>query len=111
VSSDVSGEAVNRPHYSRFKLQGENRFIARVHSNKEYKVGSIYIPNIDTAQDIETTGEVLFVSPIFDHEKFPDIQPGAQVKVIINSWHTFDCLGDKLAIGDAEYVIACYDPF
>jgi len=74
-------------------------------------VGGIYIPNTDETQDIETTGEVLSVSPNFDETLFPDIKPGAQVKVVINSWHTFDCHGEKLAFGDADYVIACYDPF
>ena len=112
MSEPIQTEAVNRPHYSRFKLQGENRFLAKVHQNKEHQTKSgIVIPDTKMTQDIPTTGEVVAVSPIFDHAKYPDIKEGAQVKVIINSWSMFDCLGEMMAIGDADYVIACYDPF
>lgn len=105
-------EAVNRPHFKRFKLQGENRFLARVHSNQEFKTNTgIIIPDTKQTQDIPTTGEVLMVSSKFDHEKYPDIKEGAQIKVVMNSWSMFDSIDGTLAFGDADYVIACYDPF
>lgn len=105
-------ETLNRPHHSRFKLQGRNRFLARVHTNKEYvAAGGIIIPDTKATQDIPTTGEVVAISDCFDAELYPDVKPGAQIKVVINSWSTFDCLGETLAVGDADYVIATYDPF
>jgi len=105
-------ELLNKPHHSRFRLQGRNRFLAKVHENKEYVVGGgIIIPDTKMTQDIPTTGEVVKISDNFDHELYPDVKPGAQIKVVINSWSTFDCLGEKMAVGDADYIIACYDPF
>lgn len=103
-------EALNRPHYKRFKVQGEDRFLAAVHKNAEYKsVGGLVIPNTEVTQDIETTGVVLAISPKFDHEKYPDVVVGANIRVVLNTWATFTCHGDKLAFGSAEYVIAAYD--
>ena len=105
-------EALNKPHHSRFKLQGENRFLARVHDNKEMQTASgLIVAATKVTQDIPTTGEVVALSPKFDTEKYPDVKPGAQIKVIMNSWSMFDCLGDTMAVGDADYIIACYDPF
>jgi len=112
VSELKEGELINRPHWERFKLQGENRFLAKVHKNVEHKTaGGIVIANTDITQDIETTGEIIAISPTFDHVKYPDVKEGAQVKVVINSWVTFDCHGEKIAMGDADYIIAVYDQF
>lgn len=104
-------EYLNDPHYSRFKLQGENRFLVRVHRNSEKKVGSIIVPDTRMTQDVETTGEVVAISPAFDSELYPDIKPGANVKVVVNSWYAFDSCGERLAFGDAKYVICAYDGF
>jgi len=93
-------------------LQGENRILVRVHDNHEYTTASgITIPNTEKTQDIETTGEVVAISPKFDSESYPDIRPGINVKVILNSWHTFPYAGGQLAICSAEYVIAAYESF
>lgn len=110
-SANDAPEYINDPKYSRFKLQGENRFLARVHPNVEKRVGEIIIPNTRQTQDVATTGEVVAISKYFDHDKYPDIKPGALVKVVLNSWSMFTSCGEELAFGDADYVIACYDPF
>lgn len=111
-SANDAPEYINDPKYSRFKLQGENRFLARVHQNVEKKTSTgLVIPNTRQTQDVATTGEVLAISKHFDYDKYPDIKPGALVKVVLNSWSTFTSCGEELAFGDADYVIACYDPF
>ena len=112
MSEAIQVESLNRPHYSRFKLQGKNRFLARVHQNKEYQTKSgIVIADTKMTQDIPTTGEVIAISNNFDRTLYPDVEPGAQIKVVINSWSMFDCLGELMAVGDADYIIATYDPF
>ena len=110
-------EAVNKPHYSRFKLQGKNRFLAKVHDNKEMQTASgLIVANTKATQDIPTTGEVIALSSYFGYDDegnliYPDVKVGSQIKVVMNSWSMFDCLGETLAVGDADYIIACYDPF
>lgn len=106
-------EAINRPGIKRLlKVQGKNRFIARTFENHAYRTKSgIEIPNIESCQDVPTTGEVLAVSANFDEELYPDIKPGVCVKVILNSWHCFGTPDGELAIGDAEHVIAAYEKF
>ena len=102
-------ELISNPHYERFKMQGKNRFLARVHKNVEYKTnGGIYVPNTRECQDIETTGEVLKLSANFDHDLYPDVKVGANIKVVLNSWYDFPYKEEKLAMGDAESIIAVY---
>lgn len=105
-------ELINNPHYDRFKLQGENRFLVRVHKNEEYQSkGGVIIANTQQCQTIPTTGEVLKVSKNFDYDLYPDVKVGANVKVIINTWFDWDYGDEKLAIGSAEHIIAVYDEF
>lgn len=102
---------VNMPGINMLRVQGENRYIAKVHENTEYKTSSgLVIANTDTTQNIPTTGDVIMVTPLFDHDKWPDIQAGMCVKVTMNGWSPFKVDGELYAIGDARSVIAAYDP-
>lgn len=108
-SAGLEEEQINRPTWDKLNPQGKDRFLVRVHQNKPYESkGGIIIPDSQITQDIPTTGTVLKCSPSFDRELYPGIVPGANVKVVINTWATFDCHGEKLAFAAAEYVIATY---
>ena len=103
-------ETLHNPHYSRFKVQGKDRILVKVHKNEEVKRESgIVIPATQITQDVETTGVVLSVSPEFNADIYPDIVAGSHVKVIPCTWRTFDVHGETLAFACAEHVIAVYD--
>lgn len=106
-------EAINNPGAKRLlKVQGRNRFIARVFQNTEQRTETgLFIPNTSDCQSVPTTGEVLAVSANFDGDLYPDIKPGVCVKVILNAWHCFPTPEGELAVGDAEHVIAVYEKF
>ena len=101
----------NMPSIEILKPQGENRFIARVHENAEYKTaGGLIVANTDATQDYPTTGDVLFTTKKFDGDLFPDVKVGMCVKVTMHGWSPFKVDGVMYAIGDARNVIAAYDP-
>lgn len=101
----------NMPGINVLRVQGENRYIARVHENTEYKTATgLVIPNGESTQNIPTTGDVLVITKHFDGDKFPDVRPGMCVKVTMNGWSPFKVDGVLYAVGDARSVIAAYDP-
>lgn len=102
-------ETLHNPHYTRFKVQGKDRILVKVHQNKEIKTESGLVASVKTTQDIETTGVVLSVSPQFNKEAYPDVVAGAHIKVIPCTWRSFPVHGDELAFACAEHVIAVYD--
>lgn len=102
----MEAESLLNPSWKRYKIQGENRFIAEVYRNTEQRTASGIVVPV-TTRNVPTTGRVLAVSNVFDHEKFPDIKVGASIKVMLGGWDLFD--EDKLAFGMAESVIAAYD--
>lgn len=102
-------ETLHNPHYSRFKVQGKDRILVKVHKNKEIKTASGLVAGIQQAQDVESTGVVLSLSPEFNSAFYPDVVPGAHIKAIPCTWRSFDVHGDTLAFACAEHVIAVYD--
>lgn len=101
-------ETATSPHWRRYRVQGENRFIAEVFQNQEQKTASgLVVPNTRETQAPPTTGRVLARSEVFDETKFPDVKVGAMVKVMLGGWDTFD--EGRLAFGMAESVIAVYN--
>jgi co-chaperonin GroES (HSP10) len=106
-------EAVNRPHWNRFKIQGKDRYLAIAYDNTEVKTASgIVIPDRDISQDIPTTAKVVALSKDFDNGpdgKYPDVQIGSNIQVVMNSWYTWTRLGQVYAAGDAEGIIAVYE--
>jgi co-chaperonin GroES (HSP10) len=103
-------EAVNRPHWNRFKLQGKDKYLAIAYDNTEVKTATgIIIPDRDISQDIPTTAKVVALSADFDHVKYPDVKVGANIQVFMNSWYTWTRLGQVYAAGDAEGIIAVYE--
>ena len=61
------------------------------------------------AQDAPTTGKVLAVSPNFNKKDYPDVVPGANVKVEIGAWSMFRVAGQVLAFGHCDSIISTYD--
>jgi co-chaperonin GroES (HSP10) len=105
-------ENVNRPHWKRFKLQGKDRFLVQVHKQVEQKTRTgIFIPNLDSCQDIASTGTIVALSPMSDDgvRDYPDVHVGANIQVIPCTWTEFDILGQRMATGELSYIVATYD--
>lgn len=105
-------ENLNRPHWKRFKLQGKDRFLAIIHKQTEQKTTSgIVIANVDSFQDIPSTATVIAISALSDEakENYPDVKVGANIQVIPCTWTEFDVLGERVATGTFEYIIATYN--
>ncbi len=101
----------NMPKAEILRPQGDSRYLARVHPNVEYKTASgLVVANTEQTQDVPTTGDVISLSPLFDHAKYPDVKPGMCIKVVRNGWSTFQVDGEWYAVGTAAQVLACYDP-
>lgn len=102
-------ETVSRPHFHRFKLQGKNRVLVRVHQNEEYKTeGGIIIADTRTTQSKPNTGTVLMVSEDFDTVAYPSVETGSYVFCTHGAWHEFDNHGERLAVVNAEHVLFVY---
>lgn len=106
-------EALNKPHWSRFKLQGKDRFLVKVHKATEVKTKSGLIARLDNDdyQSEAATGTIIALSPMSEEAKrdYPDVKVGAHIQVVPMTWTCFRVLGDLIATGNLEYIIAAYD--
>lgn len=106
-------ERQNRPHWKRFKLQGENRFLVKIHKQIEQrnKYGLITELDNDNLQNEACTGTVIALSPMTEEAQrnYPDVKVGCNIQVVPLTWTWFYCLGERLATGTLDYIIAVYD--
>jgi co-chaperonin GroES (HSP10) len=108
-------ERLNRPHWKRFRLQGEDRFLVRIHQEVEqtYGQGKLIVPVSN--QTVPSTGEIIALSPMSEEgrRKHPDVRIGAHIQVIPCTWTTveiFDSTGniELMATGTLDYIVAVY---
>lgn len=97
------------------RVQGKNRFFARVHAAQEKTTSSgLLIPVV--AQNVPQTGTILGTSALMDKDEetgeplYPDVKAGMCVLVGVNAWKTFKIDGVDYAVGDARSILAAYDP-
>ncbi len=106
-------ERLNRPHWKRFKLQGTDRFLVRIHKQAEQKnkFGIITKLDNDEYQNEACTGTVIALSPMTEEavKAYPDVKVGCNIQVVPLTWTWFECLGERLATGTLDYIIAVYD--
>lgn len=105
-------EAPNRPLRHHGKVQGKNQILVVVLPNTEYRRPSgVIIADTKMNQDRPTCGIVIQTSPTFENDLYPDVKPGAFVRMAFNALDTWiEPDGVEVGQADARHVRYVYKP-